>query len=339
MGAWGGGIFQDDFACDLKQLYTELLALGLSAEQISAELQGTLSAANGIDATTYWIALAILQHKFGRLEDSVRDAACRAIDSGAALDDWTALVEPGDSSIKARRKHLLKARAIIVSEPRPPARPRISREIRDRIDKQYVSYPWKEGRWYAVRLSSGEYMLFCACVVYETKLERHYITSSNGYRCIGRPVLPEVILLRLNYRSPQLPPPGQLSRILPFVRPMSAKERGDYMAIVESNIGSYRKGLDEDLDSYRTRLGRAHPGIPEAELRARYEKWTSELRRLLDLADDRERALERFFYQRFMIDPRLAVPEDRIVALDFNKSFPHENSCISATWDSLEQWL
>jgi hypothetical protein len=93
MGAWGHGIFQDDFACDVRDLYTELSSLGFDDGVILTELQQEFGKLEGINVSTFWIALALSQYKVGRLLDAVKQRALEFIDSGSALQEWTDLMD------------------------------------------------------------------------------------------------------------------------------------------------------------------------------------------------------------------------------------------------------
>ena len=149
MGSWGTGIFQDDFALDVRGAYREMVSLKFADEPILAELQQKFGKAEDIDESTFWIALALAQHQSGRLDEGVKAKALHFIDSGRALNHWVELAEEGDSSIPSRNKQLQKARSTIVSLQPKRKTGRPSKELRERIDRTYSSFPWKEGGLYA----------------------------------------------------------------------------------------------------------------------------------------------------------------------------------------------
>ena len=141
MGSWGTGIFQDDFALDVRGAYLELVSLKFADDAILAVMQLRFGKAEGIDESTFWIALALAQHQYGCLDEGIKSNALHFIDSGRALQDWVELAEEGDSSIPSRNKQLQKARSMIVS-PQPKrktARP--SKELLERIDRTYSRFP------------------------------------------------------------------------------------------------------------------------------------------------------------------------------------------------------
>ena len=118
MGTWGPAIFADDDAEDLRGEYRHILADAQSDGAATAAAVAEYGAAfDRLDATTpFWLALALIQWKLGRLDARVRTAALRIIDDGIDLAKWT------DSPVRNKRAAALaKARATIASPP-PAAR-------------------------------------------------------------------------------------------------------------------------------------------------------------------------------------------------------------------------
>ena len=119
MGTWGPAIFADDDAEDLRDAYRYILA---DAQSDSAATDAAMAAYGAafdrLEATTpFWLALALIQWKWGRLDSRVRTAALRIIDDGIDLAKWA------DSPVRNKRAAaLVKARATIASAP-PAARP------------------------------------------------------------------------------------------------------------------------------------------------------------------------------------------------------------------------
>ena len=120
MGAWGPGIFDDDEAADLRGEYRNFLA------DAQADTGGTDAAARNYEAslehlgdtTAFWLALALIQWKLGRLDPRVKAAALRIIDDGIDLAKWDT------SPLRRKRASALsKARATIVA-PQPAAKPK-----------------------------------------------------------------------------------------------------------------------------------------------------------------------------------------------------------------------
>jgi hypothetical protein len=119
MGAWGPAIFSDDTAADTRDIFSDLVAEGLTAtgatDRLIAESEEIL--ADDDEGRVFWLALAATQWKLGRLVDSVRDRAIEIIDSGADLRRWK---ETPTTMLVQRRKHLTKLRSQLVSPPPNP---------------------------------------------------------------------------------------------------------------------------------------------------------------------------------------------------------------------------
>jgi len=119
MGTWGPAIFRDDDAEDLREEYRFILADAQSdavaTDEAAKEYDAGLDRLQ--DTTAFWLALALIQWRLGRLDDRVRAAALRIIDEGIDLAKWVG------SPVRSKRAAALrKARATIASPP-PPAKP------------------------------------------------------------------------------------------------------------------------------------------------------------------------------------------------------------------------
>lgn len=114
MGTWGTGIFADDVASDLKQDYRAMLESGVDDAQAMRDVLD----AYGTDETVVWLALAAVQSKLGRLDETVLARAVEIIDTGEDLALWEE-TEPADRRSRARA--LLKLRQTITG-PQPPRR-------------------------------------------------------------------------------------------------------------------------------------------------------------------------------------------------------------------------
>src|SRR5262245_23045535 len=149
MGAWGAAVFSDDTALDVREAYRDLLSDGLDdAAATDALLARSKDMTDDADeGPVFWVALALTQHKLGRLEERVRREALRAIDEGLALDRWR---EAGPAQLKARQAALAKARAEIVSR-QPPAK-LIRPRFKDRCE-------FDAGELVGYKLASGDYVV------------------------------------------------------------------------------------------------------------------------------------------------------------------------------------
>lgn len=161
MGSWGPGIFSDDLACDLREEFRELIAEGHSPEEATTKLRGEYTPDDDLgDRTTFYLALAAVQWKAGRLLDDIRDEALRIIDSGEAIEDWkAALFDPADNrSIKRREAAINKLREQLLQPP--PAPKRIRKRFKTDTD-------WKIGYGVEYRLRSGRYIVFRVIGIHE----------------------------------------------------------------------------------------------------------------------------------------------------------------------------
>lgn len=90
MGVWGTAIFSNDEASDVKCEYTAIIGNGVTDEiAIKAlkkyfRIKETLCEENA----DFWYALASLQHKYGRLNNEVRDNALQCIENRFTMDNW-----------------------------------------------------------------------------------------------------------------------------------------------------------------------------------------------------------------------------------------------------------
>jgi hypothetical protein len=119
MGAWGAALFADDEAADLREEYRHFLA------EAQSDAGATDLAARNYEAgfdrlgdtTAFWLALASIQWRLGRLDPRVKAACLAIIDGGTDLEKWVASPERGK-----RAKVLAGLREMIASPP-PPAKP------------------------------------------------------------------------------------------------------------------------------------------------------------------------------------------------------------------------
>ena len=270
MGSWGTGIFQDDFACDVRDLYNELVSLRFEDGEVLAELNQEFGKPEGIEQSTLWIALALLQHKTGRLSEEVKERACGYIDSGRALQDWIDLADEGDSSIRSREKQLRKARATIVS-PQPPRKtPHPSRQLKERIDRAYPSYPWKAGNLYSYKTKHGEFVVLAATEVHTNTLERHYSKRGDRYVQVERPVLLQPLLLLLNYRKSIPPGHAELGALKPYVKSSTAEARKKCLEAVDKVRAMHEQNRARTFEEFERQNRRRHPTKSDEEFRQRY---------------------------------------------------------------------
>jgi hypothetical protein len=119
MGSWVPGVFSDDLACEVRDQYRALLGNGRDGVAATDSLLGAFgeALADPNSAAVFWLALAVVQWRAGRLEERVKLGALRVIDDESALRAWR-----DDSGLwRARRKELGRVAALLKSPP-PKAR-------------------------------------------------------------------------------------------------------------------------------------------------------------------------------------------------------------------------
>ncbi|MCI7179050.1 MAG: hypothetical protein MSA26_00335, partial [Lachnospiraceae bacterium] len=92
MGSWGPGLYQDDIAEDVRDVYKDQLYRGKTGAKITEELLEEYSdcMSDPDDAPVFWFALADTQWNLGRLEDPVKEQALYHLRDGADLRRWEA---------------------------------------------------------------------------------------------------------------------------------------------------------------------------------------------------------------------------------------------------------
>ena len=116
MGAWGAGLFEDDEAADLRADYRTFLADAQSDEGAGDLAARDYEASLGDPGrtTAFWLALAAVQHRAGRLDPRVKTAALSIIDGGADLAKWD------NPALKKKRARVLATLRETLLSPLPP---------------------------------------------------------------------------------------------------------------------------------------------------------------------------------------------------------------------------
>jgi hypothetical protein len=127
MGVWGTAIFSDDLAADLRNDFRALIGEGMSSAQaidrLLAEYASSLE--DNEEASVFWIALAAIQWKLGRLEDRTKREALHIIESGRDLERWE-----NPRHRNKRSAVLEKLRKELLSENQPEPK-RVLRTIKE----------------------------------------------------------------------------------------------------------------------------------------------------------------------------------------------------------------
>lgn len=90
MGAWGYGIRQDDFVCDVIGVFEDLLKAGKSVAGATEAVMSRFGAAiqDSDDGPLFWIALADVQWTYGGLDAAVLARVKDDLESGRSLRPW-----------------------------------------------------------------------------------------------------------------------------------------------------------------------------------------------------------------------------------------------------------
>ncbi len=121
MGAWGYGVRQDDFVCDVMGVFDDLLKEGNSISAATRELQSRyLNEIQGTEEEPlFWLALADRQWTYGGLEPQVLRRVEQDLATGRDLERWSE-----DAKGLARRRKEVEKFILKVSLPNPrPKKP------------------------------------------------------------------------------------------------------------------------------------------------------------------------------------------------------------------------
>ena len=193
MGTWGTAIFSDDLASDVRDDWRDLIAGGLSAQaatdEIAAQYREVLqdTEVRGV----FWLALALTQHRAGRLQGEVLRQALAVIEDGLDLARW------GDDESQRRRRSavLVKAKQELQA-PQPPPKP-IRKRFRDQCD-------WDVGEVVAYRLPSSDWIALVVVAHHTDQGGTSPIMKMLNWRGNARPV--EAAIRAAGFRDPRLHP-------------------------------------------------------------------------------------------------------------------------------------
>jgi hypothetical protein len=119
MGVWGVGLFENDDAADLRSDYRAYLADAQSdagaTDAVAVDYGARLDRLQ--DTTAFWLALASIQWRIGRLDPRVKTATLTIIDDGLDLAQWA------DSPARNRRAAVLTKLRRTLDSPMPTAKP------------------------------------------------------------------------------------------------------------------------------------------------------------------------------------------------------------------------
>ena len=83
MGAWGGGLYDGDYALDLKGTLNAVMRAPLSDDEVLAELWASLGkGAVDLDAVDYWLVLADQLERHGIRRQDIFERAIAIVEAG-----------------------------------------------------------------------------------------------------------------------------------------------------------------------------------------------------------------------------------------------------------------
>ena len=108
MGAWGGGLYDGDYALDLKGTLKAVLRAPLSDDEVLAELWASLGkGAVELDALDYWLVLADQLERRGIRRQDIFERAIAIVEAGEDVAMLKEL-EAEPKTIAKRRKETTK---------------------------------------------------------------------------------------------------------------------------------------------------------------------------------------------------------------------------------------
>lgn len=163
MGTWITSFFdnENEIACDVRNEYVDYLQAGLTGRKATQHILDDFSdeiSDTERDGPVVWLALAVTQWKYGRLEPRVKAKALKIIKEGGDLSAY-----PPERQ-KRRRTVLEKVRAQLESPP-PPEKP--VRVIKTAEPLKKIEKLWKAGQVVAFRRASGRFVLLLTEGVFE----------------------------------------------------------------------------------------------------------------------------------------------------------------------------
>ena len=140
MGVFGTGLYDNDTALDVKDMYENFMKTNKTRDEISEEIKKRYLeySIDEFDSLTFWIALADTEWDWGRLTDDVLNNALVSIKKDADLTIWN-----GDNDLQERKKELERVMKKITS-PQPPYK-KVKHSRLYKCD-------WKIGDTYAYRI-------------------------------------------------------------------------------------------------------------------------------------------------------------------------------------------
>ena len=144
MGAWGTGLYSDDFALDVKSEFLDAINSGKPYREAFEELKKTYvdnAYNNDQDIPVFWFVCADILWKKGRLDEDIKQTALEYLESETDIARWA----EESPSLGRKRKVVLEKLKLKLQSPQPEAKP-------IRVKKLYEC-PWTIGDVYAFALT------------------------------------------------------------------------------------------------------------------------------------------------------------------------------------------
>jgi hypothetical protein len=171
MGIWGEGIFNNDYALDVENVFEKALDEGLNLHQASQRVLEYFAHSledeyiGPLNGPLIYLALAGLQMQYGDLQPEIRSRVLAILDAGGGMEQWEG--EPDEAE---RQQVLEQFRWLLSTFPEPPETPR---PLAPRPPKQafgpgdLVRIPLPEGR-----MAFGRMLYHGAFGVYDVVSDR-----------------------------------------------------------------------------------------------------------------------------------------------------------------------
>tara|TARA_R110002072_G_scaffold135767_7_gene277413 strand:+ start:98 stop:985 length:888 start_codon:yes stop_codon:yes gene_type:complete len=147
MGAWGAGIFDSDSALDIEAEFRDMMGEGVGVDDAVNKLIEDWDPENEIEdeGAEFWLALAAVQVKTGRLTEMVKKRALEIIESGMGIAGFE---RDCPELVPARKRAIKRLEKRIRGPQKKPTK----------IKKPFVEeIEWEVGDGLAYQLPSGKW--------------------------------------------------------------------------------------------------------------------------------------------------------------------------------------
>jgi len=155
MGAWGTGVFSTDISLDVKDDYLNALKAGRTDQEAEDYVMRLADTLDDEEFCAFYTALAMIQWKYGRLSEKIRNMAIQTIDDGGDCELFLSKTD-----IEKRKKALNECKKALLLPP--PEKKKI------KLAKPLLA-PWTAGDVFAYKISDknpqniamfGKYFVF-----------------------------------------------------------------------------------------------------------------------------------------------------------------------------------